>query len=106
MKQKYIIGVDISKSKIDCAIIDAHFKLEREREVANQDAKLRSFLRGALKSLKLHADELLVCIGVLKALCAYDEYGCGTLANVQLFDSFKKGSKIQTSCRNEHGRVI
>lgn len=61
MKQKYIIGVDISKSKIDCAIIDAHFKLEREREVANEDAKLRSFLRGALKSLKLQADELLVC---------------------------------------------
>lgn len=61
MKQKYIIGVDISKSKIDCAIIDAHFNLEREREVANQDAKLRSFLKDALKSLKLQADELLVC---------------------------------------------
>lgn len=61
MKQKYFIGVDISKSKIDCAVMSADLQLMLEKVVVNNDQKITSFLKGVLKRLKADAKQVLVC---------------------------------------------
>lgn len=61
MKQKYVIGIDISKSKVDCAVMDFAFKMEYELIITNTEKKLRSFIKDMLKLLKINADELLIC---------------------------------------------
>ena len=61
MNQNYFIGVDISKSKIDCALINAQMNILAEKEVKNTDQRVKSYLLGILKRLNLTASELLVC---------------------------------------------
>lgn len=61
MKQNYFIGVDISKSKIDCALMSAGLTIILEKEVVNSDQKVKVFLLSVLKKLNLQADELVVC---------------------------------------------
>lgn len=61
MKQKYVIGVDISKSKVDCAIINFDFKVVLEREVFNKEKTLESFLKKMVKQLKINHEELMIC---------------------------------------------
>lgn len=61
MKQNYVIGVDISKSKIDCALMSLQMKLLKEKEVINTDLKLKSFLKDVLKELNVKPSEILVC---------------------------------------------
>jgi transposase len=61
MNQNYYIGVDISKSKIDCALINAQFDLLNEKEVKNTDPKVKMYLMGIMKKMKLGPSELVVC---------------------------------------------
>lgn len=61
MKQMYVVGVDISKSKVDCALIDNQFVLKQKNEIPNRDPKLASYLKKLLKSLKIEPEDLLVC---------------------------------------------
>lgn len=61
MKQNYFIGVDISKSKIDCALISSDLAIILEKEVVNTDQKVKIFLLSVLKRLNLQPCELIVC---------------------------------------------
>jgi transposase len=61
MEQKYVIGVDISKSKIDCAVMNSDLKLLTEKEVLNSDLKVESFLKDLLKKLNADVSEVLIC---------------------------------------------
>jgi transposase len=61
MKQIYVIGVDISKSKIDCALMSIDLNLLKEKEVANTDLKVKAFLSKLLKELKTESSSVLVC---------------------------------------------
>lgn len=61
MNQNYFIGVDISKSKIDCAVINAQMETLSEKVVVNTDQKVKSFLSGILKKLKAKPSEVLIC---------------------------------------------
>jgi transposase len=61
MIQKYVVGVDISKSKIDCAVMDSELKLLIEKEVTNSDQKIEIFLKNLLKKLNAEVSEVLVC---------------------------------------------
>lgn len=61
MEQIYTIGVDISKSKIDCALMSDNLKVLKEKEVINTDVKLRSFLNKLLKEFKTDSSKVLVC---------------------------------------------
>ena len=47
MNQKYFIGVDISKSKVDYAVVDQGLELLFQSEVINQDFKLENLLKKA-----------------------------------------------------------
>lgn len=61
MKQSYVIGVDISKSKIDCAVMCVELELLKEKVVKNTDSNVKSFLMKVLKELKAEASDVLVC---------------------------------------------
>lgn len=61
MKQKYVIGIDISKSKLDCTLISSALKIQSETIIANTEKGLTSYLKETLKVLKIDRGELLIC---------------------------------------------
>jgi transposase len=61
MKQKYVIGVDISKKKVDIAVMGSSYEIIQEKIVPNTEEKLLKFFAQLLGKLKVNADELLVC---------------------------------------------
>lgn len=61
MKQIYYIGVDISKEKVDVALLDDKYQVLLEKVVQNEDSKLRSFFKTTLKKFKIEKEQLLIC---------------------------------------------
>lgn len=61
MRQKYVIGIDISKSKLDCAVMDSEYKIQCEGIIPNTEKGIASFLKDLSKKLKITKDELLIC---------------------------------------------
>lgn len=61
MKQSYFLGVDISKSKIDCILLNAELKPLIEKEVENTENRIRAFIDSVLKKHKIKSNELLIC---------------------------------------------
>ena len=61
MKQKYVIGIDISKTKVDCAVIDFGYELMVEKEVCNKAKTLETFLKAIAKQFQINQKELLIC---------------------------------------------
>lgn len=61
MDQIYVIGVDISKFKIDCALMSLDFKLLIEKEVENTNLKLKTFFKEVCQKLKIKNSQILVC---------------------------------------------
>ncbi|MDN3692709.1 transposase [Chryseobacterium tructae] len=61
MKQKYIIGIDISKSKLDCAVMDSEYKIQCELIIPNTEKGIASFLKDILRMLKITKEDLLIC---------------------------------------------
>ncbi len=61
MKQKYVIGIDISKLKLDCAVVDFEFQLKSEKQIKNNQKSVETFLKALIKSLSVSKQELLVC---------------------------------------------
>jgi transposase len=61
MNQKYFIGIDVSKEKLDCALILSDYKVVTECIIPNNRKKIKSFLKGVLKGRKIQADQLVVC---------------------------------------------
>lgn len=61
MIQKYVIGIDISKSKIDCAVLSSEIEVKFEKEVSNTDPKIHKFITNVLSTLEIRASDLLIC---------------------------------------------
>ena len=61
MKQKYVIGIDISKSKLDCAVMDFEYKIHFEFTIPNTGKAILSFLKDLLNLLKITKEVLLIC---------------------------------------------
>lgn len=61
MKQRYVIGIDISKSKIDCALMSTDMELLKEKIVSNTEQKIKSYLESVIRYLKINKSELLIC---------------------------------------------
>ncbi len=61
MEQKYFIGIDVSKDKLDCAIILSDYSVILERIVKNKDTSISAFLRAFLKKTKASVSSLSVC---------------------------------------------
>jgi transposase len=62
MKQKYFIGIDISKQKLDLAIILSDFSIVDEQVIPNQQVKIKSFLKGFIKKHGIETENLLICV--------------------------------------------
>ena len=61
MKQMYYMGVDISKEKVDIALIDSNFNVLHEQCIKNTEAVLRSSIKKLLSRLKIEKENLLIC---------------------------------------------
>ena len=61
MKQKYVIGVDISKKKVDIAIMNMSYEVLQEKIVENTEGKLLKFFVQLMQKLETTAVEFLVC---------------------------------------------
>lgn len=57
----YYLGIDISKSKIDCALLNQNLEILLEQEVKNTDLSIEKFLLQLLSKQKIKSDELLIC---------------------------------------------
>ena len=61
MKQSYYIGIDISKSKLDIAVITSTYENVRYEVVNNTKQTLKAFFTKLLRQLRITASEVLVC---------------------------------------------
>ena len=61
MNQSYFLGVDISKSKMDCILLNAELKPLTEKVVVNTESHIRAFLGAVLKKHKIEMNQLLIC---------------------------------------------
>ena len=61
MKQIYFIGIDVSKKKMDVAVIDSSGKTLVEKIVVNEQSKLGSFILGIIRKFKTGKDQVLIC---------------------------------------------
>ncbi len=64
MNQKYFIGIDISKGKLDCAVILSDYSVVTECIVPNNVKKINSFLKAFMKKHKKRG--LINCLFVVK----------------------------------------
>lgn len=61
MRQSYYIGIDISKSKLDIAVITSTYENVRYEVVNNNKQTLKAFFTKLLRQLLITASEVLVC---------------------------------------------
>lgn len=61
MTQSYVIGIDISKSKIDCAVLSSDYQVLIEKEILNTDGEITAFIKRILKTFNIAFSELLIC---------------------------------------------
>lgn len=61
MTQKYFIGVDISKEKIDIAVISSMYEVLLEKCIKNTEEKISRFLPALMRKLKVDVGEILIC---------------------------------------------
>lgn len=61
MKQSYYIGIDISKAKLDIAIMTSTYENVRYEVVNNSEQSLKTFFTRLLRQLRITASEMLVC---------------------------------------------
>lgn len=61
MNQKYFIGIDISKGKLDCAVILSDYSVVAECIVPNNQKKIKSFLNAFMKKKGVSSDLIIVC---------------------------------------------
>ena len=57
----YFMGIDISKEKIDCAIVQPDFKVVLEKVVKNKDNNIKSFIQAFLRKTRIDVSSLLIC---------------------------------------------
>src|SRR5574343_631311 len=77
MNQKYFIGIDISKGKLDYAVILADYTIIAENIIPNNVRKIESFLKTFLKKHKAESNQIAICCestgvynGPLRQVCA------------------------------------
>jgi transposase len=61
MNQKYFIGIDISKGKLDVAVILSDHTLVVEYVIPNNVKKIKSFLNGFVKKQKAEFSQITIC---------------------------------------------
>ena len=61
MKQMYYIGVDVSKGKVDIAVLNSAKEVVLEQIIKNEVKALNRFFRVLIRKLKIENEDILVC---------------------------------------------
>lgn len=61
MEKKIFIGIDVSKEKVDIAVLSASREIMLEKIINNDVSSCLSFFKALFKKLSLQAEHLLVC---------------------------------------------
>jgi len=61
MEQKYFIGIDVSKEKLDLAMINSNLELVTEKIIPNSLTKINTFFTALFRKLKISKEQVLVC---------------------------------------------
>ena len=61
MKQIYFIGIDVSKGKVDVAVINSANQVVTEKVVRNERGKLISFIAAVMRKQKVCSEQVLIC---------------------------------------------
>lgn len=61
MKQNYFIGIDISKEKVDIALLNQEGLLLLEKVIGNEKTKLANTFSAILRKHKIPAEQVLFC---------------------------------------------
>lgn len=101
MKQIYFMGIDISKEKIDCAVINSMNQQQLEKMVRNRQEAIVSFLNQVLKKLKLHKDQILICCEETGLYTRPLKLACAELGIALWVESAFKIKKVTTDLRGK-----
>lgn len=105
MIQRCFIGVDISKEKVDVAGLDSDYKVLFEKKISNSEVKIRTFLLGALRKLKLSNQEILVCCEQTGIYNRHLERVCVELGITLWVESAFKIKKAASSLRGKSDKM-
>lgn len=61
MNQRYFIGVDVSKQKLDICVVNTLMEIVVEKEVKNTIAGIVNLLRSIKRKLRVENEQILVC---------------------------------------------
>jgi transposase len=61
MKQIYFIGIDVSKKKVDVAVINSANEILAEKVVCNDRRKLTNFISAFMRKQKAVTEQVLIC---------------------------------------------
>lgn len=61
MKQIYFIGIDVSKEKVDVAVINSAKEVLTEKVVSNDRNKLINFISAVIRKHKVDSKQVLIC---------------------------------------------
>ena len=101
MKQIYFMGIDISKEKIDCAVINRSNQVQIEKAVKNKRESIGAFLKQVLKRLKVSQPEILICCEETGLYTRPLKLACAELGIILWVESAFKIKKATTDLRGK-----
>ncbi len=101
MKQIYFMGIDISKEKIDCAVVNCSNQVQIEKVVKNKQESIGTFLKQVLKKLKVSEPELLICCEETGLYTRPLKLACTELGITLWVESAFKIKKVTTELRGK-----
>jgi transposase len=101
MKQIYFMGIDISKEKIDCALIDCSNQAQLEKIIKNKQESIVTFLQQVVKKLKIEKESLLICCEETGLYTRPLKLACAELGIALWVESAFKIKKATTDLRGK-----
>jgi transposase len=102
MTTKYFIGGDISKSKIDFALVNDGLVLMSEQIIPNTKTALLKFLKKIIKEQEIRPEELLVCC---ENTGIYTKLLMGVCLDLGVFLWIENAVKIKRACADLRGKT-
>jgi transposase len=104
MNQKYFIGIDLSKGKIDCAVMTSDIHLLLEKVVKNDLDRIKSFINAFIRKQKCKASDLLICCENTGIYCRPLEKACVELGVDLWVENAVKIKRASTDMRGKSDR--
>jgi len=102
MKQMYYIGVDVSKGKVDIAVLNSAKEVVLEQIIKNEVKALNRFFRVLIRKLKIENEDILVCCETTGIYNHPLEVSC---AQLNIFLWVESAFKIKKAASDLEGKV-